>query len=111
MRMSFGLVQRKTALLYVSSLSGNRARFIRCNGEVRRTAAVRKDGLHTFTLDTKLTKGMLSVTLLDSEKQPILTLTSEHRSETATVCKDKRYFLLFTFAHASGSYELTVTEA
>ena len=96
----------KRAVVFVGSMRGNKATFSSCTGYIKRIVRFKVNKTYTFTLETELTKGEMTVDLLDSNKQEIICLNSYNRSATIAVEKYKRYYLVFRFKSATGKYVL-----
>lgn len=95
-----------SAVSFVGSAKGNSARFSSCSGHMKRVIKFKVDGACTFVLDTELSKGDLSVELLDSTEQKIMQLNCSNRSASVTVEKKKKYYLVINFKAATGRYAL-----
>ena len=100
------LFNNKKALTFVGSKRGNKASFSACTGTIKRVVKFDADKICKVTLDCRLSKGEMSVSLLDSSKQEIINLTSTNKTADVNVEKGKRYYLVFGFKSASGDYEL-----
>ena len=96
----------KKALTFVGSKRGNKASFSSCTGTLKRVVKFDTDKICKVTLDCQLSKGEMSARLLDSAKREIMHLTSVNQTAAVNVEKGKRYYLVFDFKSASGSYEL-----
>ena len=95
-----------SAVVFIGSAKGNSARFTSCNGYMKRVIHFKDDGTYTFVLDAELSKGDMSVELLDSTKQRIMQLNCSNQRDSITVEKKKKYYLVINFRSASGSYTL-----
>ena len=95
-----------SAVVFIGSAKGNSARFTSCNGYMKRVIKFKDDGTYTFVLDAELSKGDMSVELLDSTKQKIMQLNCSNQSDSITVEKKKKYYLVINFRSASGSYTI-----
>ena len=73
---------------------------------MKRIVRFKADGTYTFVLDAELSKGDISVELLDSTKQKIMQLSCANRSASITVEKKKKYHLVINFKSATGRYAL-----
>ena len=98
--------QSKTAVSFVGSPKGNGATFRSCSGFLRRVVRFRADGTYTYVLNAQLSKGQMSVELLDSKKQSLMRLDPANPRAGVSVEKSKKYHLIFRFASATGSYTL-----
>ena len=95
-----------SAVTFIGSAKGNGAKFTSCNGSIKRIVRFKEDGICTYTLDAELTKGDLSVELLDSEKEKIMQLDCVNRSTSVAVEGKKKYYLIIRFRSATGRYTL-----
>ena len=96
----------RTALLFIQSERGKKARFSGCSGTIKRVVRFTESREYHFALATELEKGEIRVTLLDSKKKTVLCL-DRHTSEGLLEAEaGKRYELVIHFESASGSYEL-----
>lgn len=96
-----------SAVTFIGSAKGNSASFSSCSGFMKRIIKFKEDGTYTFGLDAELSKGDLSVELIDSAKRKIMQLDPVNRSASVTVEKDKKYCLAIHFKSATGRYTLT----
>ena len=95
-----------SAVLFIGSAKGNSAKFTSCSGYIKRVIKFRDNGTYTFLLDAELSKGNISVELLDFAKQPIMQLNPSNRSASITAQKKKKYYLVINFSSATGRYAL-----
>lgn len=95
------------AVTFVGAMKGNSARFSSCSGYMKRIIKFKEDGRYTFVLDAELSKGGMSVELIDSAKQKIMQLNGSNRSASITAEKKKRYYLVINFKSATGRYTLS----
>ena len=95
-----------SAVAFIGSAKENSARFTSCNGYMKRVVKFKADGTYTFVLDAELSKGDISVELLDSTKQRIMQLNCSNQSDSITVEKKKKYYLVINFRSATGRYAL-----
>ena len=95
------------AVTFVGSAKGNRAKFSSCSGYIKRVIKFKEDGRYTFVLDAELSKGDMSVELMDSSKQKIMQLNPINRRASVPVEKQKKYYLVIHFKSATGRYALT----
>lgn len=100
------IVKSTSAVVFIGSARGYSARFTSCSGYIKRIVRFKDDGTYTFILDADLSKGDMSVELLDSAKQRIMQLNCANRSASVTVDKKKKYYLIFNFKSATGRYAL-----
>ena len=95
-----------SAVTFIGSAKGNGAKFTSCNGSLKRIVRFKEDGICTYTLDAELTKGDLSVELLDAAKKKIMQLDCINRSASVAVEGKKKYYLIIRFRSATGRYTL-----
>ena len=101
---------KKTAKIFVGKNRGTNAywsQFADCTGTLKRVARFRNSKEYKFHLDAGLAEGTVSVDLLDKEKNVIMSLTIENPDASFIVDKKNRYYMVYKFEHATGSYELT----
>lgn len=100
----------KSAKVYVGKNRGKNAfwaNFVSCSGEMKHVARFRRDGIYRFKLNGGVTTGSVAVELWDKEKNVLLRLTPEQPEGTVEVDRKKRYYMVYQYASATGSYELT----
>lgn len=100
----------KSAKAFVGKNQGTNAfwtQFVECNGTLKKVAKFRKSKEYKFHLNAGLADGAVSVELLDKEKQVVMCLNSENPDGSITVDKKQRYYMVYKFENATGSYELT----
>ena len=102
--------QTKRALFYLGSLKGNKARFSSCTGDTKRVLRFKQDSICHLSFAPALTRGEVSIEILDSAKQSVICLDSDTRSGDFPVEKGKRYYLVVHFQSATGSYSLNWDE-
>ena len=95
-----------SAVTFIGSTKGTSARFSSCSGYIKRVIKFKEDSTYTFILDAELSKGDMSVDLLDSTKQKIMQLNYSNRSASITVERKKKYYLVINFKSATGRYAL-----
>ena len=100
------VLKSTSAVAFVGSRKGNSARFTSCSGYMKRVIKFKADGILTFLLDAELSKGDMSVELLDPARQRILLLDRTNRRASVTVEKKKKYYLVIHFMSATGRYAL-----
>ena len=104
------VVGSKSARVFVGKNRGTNAywsQFADCNGTLKRVARFRNSKEYKFHLDAGLADGTISVELLDKEKNVIMKLTPENPDASFVVDKKQRYYMVYKFEHATGSYEMT----
>ena len=102
----FLTIQSKRALLYIGSLKGNKARFSSCTGHTKKIIKFNDSKTYNIVFEPDLTGGSVSIEILDSAKQPIISLDTNTRIGNVYVEKGKRYYLIVRFKSATGSYTL-----
>ena len=95
-----------SAVTFIGSTKGNSARFSSCSGYMKRVIKFKEDGIYTFLLDAELSKGDISIVLIDSTNQKIMQLDCSNQSASVTVEKNKKYYLVINFRAATGRYVL-----
>lgn len=102
----FLVIQSKRAIVYVGSLRGNRAKFVSCTGYTKRIIRFEESKTYRMVLNSELSKGKLSVTILDSEKNPLFSLDKDIQNGVIYAEKGKKYYLIMRFKSATGNYIL-----
>lgn len=100
----------KSAKAFVGKNRGTNAfwtQFVECSGELKKVAKFRKSKEYKFHLDVGLATGNVAVKLLDKEKNVVMLLSPELPDATITVDKKQRYYMVYQFEEATGSYEMT----
>ena len=100
------VINSKSAVMYIGSRRGKRARFSDCNGYIKRVVKFKENREYHFVLSTELSKGEVSVELLDRCGISVLCLDSSVGKGSITPEVKRRYDLVIRFESASGSYEL-----
>ena len=100
------VINAKSAVSFVGSTKGTGATFTSCNGYLKRIIRFNEGGTYHFFLDAELSKGDMSVELLDSGKQNIMKLDRLKNSASITVESKKKYYLVVNFKTATGRYSL-----
>lgn len=100
------VINSKSAVSFIGSTRGNSARFTSCSGYIKRIVRFKADGTYTFILDAELSKGDMSVELLDSARHKIMQLDCANQSASIAVEKRKKYYLVINFKSATGRYAL-----
>lgn len=104
------VVGSKSAKIFVGKNRGTNAywsQFGDCSGTLKKVARFRTSKEYKFHLDVGLAYGAVSVELLDKEKNVIMTLSPENPDASITVDKKLRYYMVYKFKNATGSYEMT----
>lgn len=100
----------KSAKAFVGKNRGTNTfwtQFVECSGELKKVAKFRKSKEYRFHLNAGLAYGSVSVELLNKEKQVVMCLTPENPDGSIIVDKKQRYYMVYKFENASGTYELT----
>lgn len=99
------ILTSKRAMMFIGSKRGKEARFASCSGYIRRIVRFTESRQYEFTFEAELSKGNVSIELLDSSKKRVMFL-KENRQGTVSVEDGKRYYLMIRFESATGSYSL-----
>lgn len=100
-------ISSKRALLFYGSAGGKRANFSSCTGRIQRILRVAESRNYHFQLRSSLTKGEVSLTLSDTEKEILLHLRNHLPEGDVWLEKGRPYTLKIQFDHATGSYDLS----
>ncbi len=100
------VLQSKSAVSFVGAKRGTSARFTGCSGYIKRIVRFKAEGTYTFVLDAELSKGDMSVELLDPAKHTLMRLDPANPSASVTVEHKKKYVMILRFASATGRYTL-----
>lgn len=100
------IVKSYSAISFIGSSKGTGATFTSCNGYLKRIIRFKEGGTYHFFLDAELSKGDMSVELLDFGKQNIMKLDRLKNSVSITVESKKKYYLVVNFKTATGRYSL-----
>lgn len=100
------VINSKSAVSFIGSTSGSGASFTSCNGYRKRIIRFPSDGTYTYIFDAQLSKGDMSVELLDSAHKKIMHLNCTNRSASVCVEKKKKYYMIINFKSATGRYTL-----
>lgn len=99
-------ISSKRAILFYGSSGGKKANFTSCTGRIQRILWVAESRNYHFQLRSSLTKGEVSLTLSDTEKEILLHLRNHLPEGDVWLEKGRPYTLKIQFDHASGSYDL-----
>lgn len=77
-----------------------------CTGWVRHAVRFRESGAYEFCLDSRLSKGAVSVVLLDGKKRVLLQLSQDVPVGEVELNRNARCCLRWDFKNATGSCEL-----
>ncbi|MBQ4551056.1 MAG: hypothetical protein IJA49_08195 [Oscillospiraceae bacterium] len=100
------VLSSKSAVTFVGSRGGKAASFSGCSGSVRRIVRFSEDRVYTFMLDCALTKGSVTIVLLDPDKKEVLRLSGDQPNMAVALERNKRYTLVVRFEAATGRYGL-----
>lgn len=100
------IMQKKMAVLFVARKGGKQAKFSSCTGKIQRMLRVKESKVFHFVLETELSSGTVELKLLDSKKQPIAIFCNTNHIADIELRARERYYFVFEFDHASGSYHL-----
>ena len=100
------VLNSKRALSFVGSDRGRRASFTACTGTIRRILRFSDSKTLRVVFSPVLTKGSVTMELLNSQKQSLLLLDETHPTGSIPVEKGQRYHLVFHFQSATGEYSL-----
>ncbi|MCH5188450.1 MAG: hypothetical protein J1F63_08605 [Oscillospiraceae bacterium] len=106
----FMVINTKRAVMFVGSIRGKsncKAKFTMCSGSMKRVIRFEESRAYNFSLKHELQNGKMAVNILDSSKQPMITLDSNNIKARLNADKKQRYYLVFLFKSATGSYELS----
>ncbi len=102
--------QRKAALCFMGNIcaGGNQchAQFQSCSGFVQRVLRFRNQKMVSFSFDAEVSKGSVSVFVMDRNKQILLVLNSDCPTGSLPVNRKERYYLRITFEKADGACRL-----
>ena len=103
-------IQNKKALMFVGKNGfidrHCYAKFSACTGRLKKVIRFKEKRQYAFTLDCKLEKGEVKVTLYGADKKPVFVLTPENPS--AVIDADLgRYYMEIEIYKAYGSYDIS----
>jgi len=104
--LGYMVLKSTSAVTFIGSAKGNSAKFTSCSGYMKRVIRFKTDGAYIISLDAELSKGDMSVELLDSDKKKIMLLNCADNCASITVEKNKKYYLVINFRSATGRYTL-----
>lgn len=96
----------KKAATFMGAPGGKRASFSMCNGATKRVIKFKESKTYEFIFTPELSKGDISLTLLDTNKKKVLVLNNNTRTGSVEAEAGKRYFMIIQFRTASGKYEI-----
>lgn len=99
------------AIVYMGSMGNlyknyHKATIVGCSGSIKRRLKFKKNKESIFILNSAISKGTLTVNVLDSKKNIILTLDNENKTGHIMVNQNERYHLVIKYDKADGNYEL-----
>lgn len=103
------ILNSKRAAMFVGSLRGKdgcKATFTACSGYLKRVFRFPETRDYHFVLEAPLTKGELTVELLDGAGEPVACLDGAHPTATVAAERNRRYYLVARFRGATGSFQL-----
>ena len=100
------MLSGKKAATYMGAPGGKRASFSMCNGATKRVIKFKESKTYEITFTPELSKGDISMTLLNADKKKVLVLDKNTRVGSVEAEAGKRYFMIFQFKTASGKYEI-----
>lgn len=103
------VVGSKAARIFVGKNRGTSAywsQFVDCTGTLKRVARFRKSKEYKFSLDIGMANGTAEIEISDKNKEVLLRLDSETPQGSIVVDRKLRYYMVYRFEHATGSYEL-----
>lgn len=103
------VINSKRVVMFMGSIRGRdncKAKFTMCSGSMKRVVRFKENRTYIFSLNSELSNGEVEVKILDSSKQPVITLNSNISEAHFDADKRQRYYLVFLFESATGSYEL-----
>lgn len=100
-----GFISVKSArsLLFVGTIYS--ARYKSAHGTIRRIVRPGESKVYQLCFSSELDKGSVSMEILDSKKQSLLTLEGQQTAELFLE-KGKRYVLVLHLKHADGAHHL-----
>lgn len=104
------VINTKRAMLFVGSIRGKdrcKIRFSACSGVVKRVLNFSEMRKYTFNFHGEITKGDVSIEILNREKEVKLQLSPSAPTGTLLPEEKERYYLVMKFQRADGEYELT----
>lgn len=105
-RNGWMIIASKSAVTFVGSGRGTAASFSGCSGYIKRIVRFPEEGEYTFILDSVLSKGAMTASLLGPDQKEILRLSRETPRAVIRLAGKKRYTLLLRFRSATGRYRL-----
>lgn len=100
------VVSSKRSLMFLGSKRGKKAMFSSCTGYIKRVVKFKENKLYHVDFRLELEKGEVTLELLDTRKQVILSLNGSEGAKIE-VERGKRYYMILRFKSATGSYEVS----
>ena len=103
-------INAKKAVSFLGSIRGNcrcQARFKSCDGYMKRVVKFNENRLYNFFLDCDMNKGYMTVELWDTNKHKLMCLKDNMQNAGVNVQKKKKYYLVFKFKSATGSFDFS----
>lgn len=104
------VLNTKRAVLFVGSARGDhrcKINFISCSGSVKKVIKFNESRSYIFHFKNIITRGTVSVELLNKNKEVKLKLNPSIPTGVLIVDRKERYYLVLRFDKADGEYELT----
>lgn len=104
------VLNKKRAVLFSGSILGKnrcKVRFSSCNGLVKKVIKFRDSRSYQFDFNNSITKGNVSIEILNKNKEIVLELNSSISSGVLIVNTKERYYLVLRFNKADGEFEMT----
>ena len=101
------VINAKSAVMYVGSQRGFKAKFSSCSGYTKRVIRFKESKSYKVFFNCKLEKGEVEIELLDNAKQKLASLNTNNPIADINVDKNKRYYLVIRFLSATGSYVIS----
>lgn len=100
------VVSSKRSLMFLGSKRGKKAMFSSCTGYIKRVVKFKESKIYHVDFNVELEKGEVTLELLDTRKQVILSLNGSEGAKIE-VESGKRYYMILRFKSATGSYEVS----
>lgn len=104
------VLNKKRAVLFTGSILGKnrcKVRFSSCNGFVKKIIKFSDSRSYQFNFSNHITKGNVSIEILNKNKEIILNLSPSVPTGILDVNKKEKYYLVLKFDKADGEYKLT----
>ncbi|MDD3369690.1 MAG: hypothetical protein PHP50_12565 [Lachnospiraceae bacterium] len=104
-------VQTKRALMYIGTVGWGRnlsgAKVKGCTGHTRRVIRFPESRVYHFLLEYGITDGSVVIEIKSKDKQELLVLDQDKKEGSIMVEANRKYYLVVSFQHADGKYEVT----